>query len=311
MTILFLSNADKTRDWAAALANELPDEEILIGVDAARRRAVDIDCAVVWWPEPGLLAQLPNLKAIFSLGAGVDHIFADAHLPEAVPIIRLIDPALTEQMTEWVVMNVLRHHRLMTDYALQQARGEWRRHDIPRAQNRRVGLMGLGVLGEAAAKGLTPFGFELAAWVRHPRRWEGGTLFAGAERLQDFLARTDIAVCLLPLTKVTHGILDARAFAAMPIGASIINGARGGHVIPADLIAALDHGQISAATLDVFDTEPLPNDDPLWHHPRITLTPHVAAVTLATTAAHEIAANIRRLRQGQPLNGIVDPARGY
>ncbi|MFT5538697.1 MAG: glyoxylate/hydroxypyruvate reductase A [Alphaproteobacteria bacterium] len=311
MAILFLSDADKTNDWAVALAHELPDEEILIGAEAARSRATDIDCAVVWWPEPGLLARLPGLKAIFSLGAGVDHIFADPHLPEGVPIVRLIDPALTEQMTEWVVMNVLRHHRLMTDYALQQSRTAWQRHDIPRAQARRVGLMGLGVLGAAAARGLAPFGFDLAAWVNHPRKWKNGPLFVGAQEFHPFLARTDIVVCLLPLTKATQGILGARAFAGMPMGASIINGARGGHVVSADLIAALDHGQLSAATLDVFNTEPLPADDPLWRHPRITVTPHIAAVTLATTAAHEIAANIRNLRQGQPLNGVVDPARGY
>jgi glyoxylate/hydroxypyruvate reductase len=311
MAILFLSDADKTNEWAAALAHELPNEEILIGAEVARKRAADIDCAVVWWPEPGLLARLPGLKAIFSLGAGVDHIFADPSLPQDVPIIRLIDPALTEQMTEWVVMNVLRHHRRMTDYALQQSRAEWRRHDIPRAQARRVGLMGLGILGEAAARGLAPFGFDLAAWVRHPHAWEDGTLFIGDDGLQPFLARNDITVCLLPLTAATRGILGTRAFAGMPIGASIINGARGGHVVPADLIAALDHGQLSAATLDVFDTEPLPADDPLWRHPRITLTPHVAAVTLAQTAAHEIAANIRHLRAGQRLNGIVDPTRGY
>ncbi len=311
MAIAFLSDADKIGEWARALGRELPSEEIVIGADAALARAADIEAAVVWYPRPGVLARLPGLRAIFSLGAGVDHVFTDPALPDGVPIVRLIDPALTEQMTEWVVMNVLRHHRLMPVYAQQQAAGQWRRHDIPRAGARRVGLMGLGALGHAAAAALAPFGFPLAAWVRSARDWSGGELFVGAEGLEAFLARSDIVVCLLPLTPETAGILNARTFALMPEGAAVINGARGGHVVAADLIAALDSGHLSAATLDVFTQEPLPDSDPLWRHPLVTVTPHVAAVTLADTAAREIAENIRRLRAGRPMTGTVPPARGY
>lgn len=311
MAILFLSEADKTGDWAAALARELPDDEVLIGAGAGLARAADIDFAVVWYPPPGLLARLPNLRAVMSLGAGVDHAFTDPDLPRAVPLVRLVDPALTEQMTEWVTMNVLRHHRLMPLYAEQQARAWWKRHDIPRAHERRVGIMGLGELGRAAAKALHPFGFPLAAWVTRPRAWAGGEIYAGAEGLAPFLARSDIVVCLLPLTAATRGVLDARAFARMPRGGSVINGARGGHVVATDLIAALDSGHLAAATLDVFATEPLPADDPLWRHPRITITPHVAAVTLAETAAREIAANIRRCRAGAPMAGVIDRDRQY
>ena len=311
MTIAFLSDADKTGDWARALARELPGDDIVIGVEAALAHANDIDAAIVWYPKPGVLAQLPGLRAIFSLGAGIDHVFTDPHLPAGVPIVRLIDPALTEQMTEWVVMNVLRHHRLMPIYASQQARGQWHRHDIPRARARRVGLMGLGELGRAAAIALTRFGFPLAAWVRSPRAWSEGKLYAGADGLAPFLARSDIVVCLLPLTPETGGILNADAFARMPAGAAVINGARGGHVVAKDLIAALDSGHLSAATLDVFTQEPLPESDPLWRHPRITITPHVAALTLVETAAHEIARNIKRLRAGRPMAGIVSPAQRY
>ncbi|MGE0650607.1 MAG: 2-hydroxyacid dehydrogenase [Alphaproteobacteria bacterium] len=311
MAILFLSEADATGAWAAALKRELPDDEVLIGTDAARTRAADIDFAVVWYPPPGLLAHLPNLKAILSLGAGVDHVFLDPGLPAGVPVVRLVDPALTEQMAEWVTMNVLRHHRLMPLYAEQQARAYWKRHDIPRAHERRVGIMGLGILGQAAAQALKPFGFPLAAWVRQPRKWAEGEIFAGPEGLVPFLARSNVVVCLLPLTAETRGVLNADAFARMPRGAAVINGARGGHVVAADLIAALGSGQVSAATLDVFTTEPLPADDPLWRHPRITITPHAAAVTLADTAAHEIAANIHRCRAGNAMVGGVEPTRQY
>ena len=311
MAILFLSEADRTGEWAAALRRELPGDEVLIGAGAARTRAADVDVAVVWYPPPGLLAHLPNLKAILSLGAGVDHVFLDPGLPAGVPVVRLVDPALTEQMAEWVAMNVLRHHRLMPVYAEQQARAYWKRHDIPRARDRRVGIMGLGVLGRAAAAALRPFGFPLAAWVRQPRKWTEGDIFAGPEDLGPFLARSDIVVCLLPLTAETRGVLNANAFARMPRGAAVINGARGGHVVAPDLIAALDSGQVSAATLDVFDTEPLPAHDPLWRHPRVTITPHAAAITLAETAAHEIAANIRRCRAGEAMAGVVVPSRQY
>lgn len=311
MAILFLSDADKTGEWAAALARELPDDEVLIGTKAALLRAAEIDFAVVWYPPPGLCARLPSLRAVLSLGAGVDHALLDPELPRHVPLVRLIDPALTEQMAEWVTMNVLRHHRMMPLYASQQARGVWKRHDIPRAHARRVGIMGLGELGHAAAAALTPFGFPLAAWTARPRHWSAGEIFAGPEALGPFLARSDIVVCLLPLTDATRHILNAGNIAQMPRGGAVINGARGGHVVAADLIAALDSGQLSAATLDVFEREPLPADDPLWHHPRITITPHVAAVTLAETAAREIAANIRRCRSGQPMTGVIDRDRQY
>jgi glyoxylate/hydroxypyruvate reductase A len=262
---------------------------------------------------------LPGLGAIFSLGAGVDHLFTDPDLPAHLPIIRLIDPALTEQMAEYVAMNVLRHHRALPDYALQQARAYWKRRDVPRARNRRVGIMGLGELGLAAARALRPFGFPLAAWVRRGVRLTrsendrptGIELFAGPDGLAPFLKQNDIVVCLLPLTPETSGILDARAFALMPDGAAVINGARGGHVVATDMIAALDSGKLSGATLDVFEPEPLPADHPLWRHPRVTITPHVAAVTLPETAGHEIAANIRRFREGRPMIGVIDRRQGY
>jgi glyoxylate/hydroxypyruvate reductase A len=309
MAILFLSDADPVTAWAAALTRELPDE--VIRVNTGPDEDGDVEFAVVWAPASGRLARIPGLRAIFSLGAGVDHVFADSELPAGIPVARLIDPILTAQMTEYVVMNVLWHHRGMDDYAAHQALGRWRHLHLPRTDARRVGIMGLGVLGSAAAEALARFGFSLNGWTRSARDWPLGKAFHGRQGLRPFLSISDILVCLLPLTPETEGILDAAAFAALPKGAALINAARGGHVVEADLLAALDSGALGAATLDVFDAEPLPQPHPFWAHPRIRVTPHVAAITHADTAAREIALNIRRLRAGTPMRGLVDRQRQY
>lgn len=309
MAVLLLSDADAVTAWAAALARELPDEEIRI--NTAPGEDGDVEFAVVWQPPPGRLAKIPGLKAIFSLGVGVDHIFADTELPDGVPIIRLIDPTLAAQMTEYVVMNVLWHHRAMDDYAALQDRRQWRELDLPRTDARRVGIMGLGAMGHGAAEALARFGLPLAAWTRTARDWPLGKAFHGRDGLRPFLEMSDILVCLLPLTRETEGILNAHAFAALPKGAVLINAARGGHLIEADLLDALASKQLSAATLDVFDEEPLPPGHPFWAHPRIRVTPHVAALTYADTAAREIAANIGKIRAGEAVSGLVDRKQQY
>ena len=309
MAILFLSDADPVAAWAAALARELPDE--VIRVNTGPEDDGDVEFAVVWAPATGRLARIPGLRAIFSLGAGVDHVFADIELPAGIPVARLIDPSLTAQMTEYAVMNVLWHHRGMDAYTAHQAEGRWRHLDLPRTDGRRVGIMGLGVLGNAAAEALARFGFPLNGWTRTARDWPLGKTFHGRHGLHPFLSTSDILVCLLPLTPETEGILDAAAFTALPKGAALINAARGGHVVEADLLAALDSGALGAATLDVFDTEPLAHGHPFWAHPRIRVTPHVAAITHADTAAREIALNIGRFRAGTPMRGLVDRRRQY
>lgn len=309
MAILFLSEADPEAAWAEALARELPDETLRLNTPAADDG--DVEFAIVWAPPPGRLAGIPGLRAIFSTGAGVDHIFADPELPADVPVVRLIDPDMTAQMTEYVVMNVLWHHRRMEEYAAQQREARWRQHDPPPAADRRVGLMGLGVLGGAAGEALARFGFPLAAWTRHPRDWALGEVFSGREGFGPFLARTDILVCLLPLTGETRGILDAGALTRLPEGAALINAARGPLVVEDDLRRALDAGHLSGATLDVFAREPLPADHPFWVHPRVRVTPHVAAITHAASGARVIAANIRRFRAGEPMKGVVESERGY
>ena len=223
----------------------------------------------------------------------------------------MVEPGLTAGMSEFVILSVLTHHRFMLDYAAQQRAKVWR--EIPQipASQRNVGLMGLGVLGSDAADKIAALGFDVAGWSRRPKEQPGITSFHGEAGLRPFLARSEILVCLLPLTAETEGILDARAFAALPRGAALISIGRGGHVVEADLLAALESGQIGGATLDVFREEPLPPECPFWTHPRVILTPHVASMTIPDSAAAAVIANIHRLRAGKPLQHVVDIRRGY
>ncbi len=310
MAILFYSLSDSQPDWTSAIAKVMPGEELRIWPNIGAKD--DIEFAIVWKPPPGLLASLPNLKGILSLGAGIDHLVSDPELPRHLPLVRLIDPLLTAQMSEYVVMNVLRHHRLMPDYASQQADRVWKPLlPPPLAAERRVGVMGLGVLGSDALAKLAPFGFQLRGWARGRHDIAGVECFHGEAGLARFLAGCDILVCLLPLSDATRGILNAERLAALPRGASLINAARGGHVIAEDLIAALDSGQLAAATLDVFVPEPLPPDHPLWTHPRVTVTPHAAGWTIPESAAGTMAAAIAAIRTGRKPAGLVDLSVGY
>ena len=273
--------------------------------------AAEIDHALVWRPELGLLAALPNLKLILSLGAGVDHILCDPHLPAGVPIVRLVDPYLTEAMSEYVILQVLRLHRRDLDYRAQQQAGIWRELPQKNAGERPVGILGFGEIGQDAGRKLAALGFPVSGWSRQEKAVAGFSMFAGPAGLPQLLAQTEILVCLLPLTEETQGILNARAFAALPRGAGLVNAGRGAHLVEEDLIPALDSGQLSAAALDVFREEPLPPGHPFWQHPRILVTPHIAGITNPQTAAPIILDNIRRFEEGRPLLNRVDPARGY
>jgi glyoxylate/hydroxypyruvate reductase len=271
----------------------------------------EIDYALAWHHAPGSLRAFPRLKAIFSLGAGVESLLADKELPESVPILRMVDRALTAGMTEYVLLHVLRYHRRVPELEALQRRAEWVELEAPPAWERRVGILGLGVLGSDAATKLTGLGFQVAGWSRSRKRVDGVTSFAGEEGLAPFLARSEILVCLLPLTQSTRGILNAKTLAMLPRGAALINAARGGHVVESDLLAALDSSHIAHATLDVAAEEPLPAGHPFWRHPRIALTPHVASLTWPPTAAEHIIANIRRHEAGEPMSPLVDLRRGY
>jgi len=309
MALLFYSPIDSAALWRQQLERLRPGLAMRVWPDVGD--PAEIDYALVWRPEPGLLAALPNLKLILSLGAGVDHILADPLLPRHIPIVRLVDPYLSEAMSEYVALQVLRLHRRDLDYQRQQRAQIWRALEQKNAGERPVWILGFGEIGQAAGRKLRALGFPVAGWSRRAKTLAGFSTFAGREELPQLLARAEILVCLLPLTSATEGILCARTFAALPPGAGLVNAGRGGHLVEADLIAALDAGQLSAAVLDVFREEPLPPEHPFWHHPRIVITPHVAGVTNPATAAPIIIDTIRRFESGQPLRNRVDPERGY
>lgn len=309
MALLFKSESDRVEWWKQELGRRLPDLELRFWPAVGDAR--DIEFALVWNLPPGVLKTFPNLRAVFSLGAGVDHLFADPELPKGVPICRVIDSNLTQRMTEYVVLHVLRHHRRQPEYDALQRAGEWRELYTPTAAERAVGIMGLGELGADAARKLMSVGFKVASWSRTPKSIEGIESFHGARGLEPFLKRSEILVCLLPLTPETKGILGRRLFEALPRGAAVINAARGGHLVEQDLLAALETGQIAHATLDVFHEEPLPPAHPFWRHPRVTITPHVASITDPRTVADLVAENVRRHRAGAALLHVVDPEVGY
>lgn len=308
MAILFAALSAKPDDWLPHFADALPDERIRVHPD--RGDPADIDIALVAKPPPGSLTGLPNLRLLCSLWAGVDGLLADPTLPP-VPLVRLVDQGMTDTMAETVLTHVLALHRRLPEYRAQQTARRWVQLDQPWARDRRVGVLGLGELGSAAARILATHGFDVAGWSRTPRVLEGIACHAGPDALPAFLARTDILVILLPLTDATRGIINTETLAALPAGASVINVARGGHVVDADLLAALDSGQVGHAVLDVFATEPLPPDHPYWGHPKVTVMPHVAAYSDPRSAAWSIAAEIRRFRAGQPPLHAVDRTRRY
>ena len=309
MALLFRSTVDSAARWQAQLARLTQQLDIRIWPEIGN--PMEIDYALVWRPEPGFLASLPSLKLILSLGAGVDHLLGDPQLPRHIPIVRLVDPHMTDAMSEYVVLQVLRLHRRDLEYRAQQEAGIWRELDQQNAAARRVGILGLGELGQDAAKKLSALGFDVAGWSRSEKNLGGIASYAGAAGFAPLLSRSETLICLLPLTTETEGILNANTLALLPKGAALVNAARGAHLVEEDLLAALASGQISVAVLDVFRQEPLPAGHPFWRHPRVIVTPHVAAFTNPTTAAPIILDNIRRFEDGRPLLNRVDLARGY
>lgn len=309
MKLLFLSGADRAEAWRAQFAKLAPELEFVQWPDVPDPAAIDF--ALVWKYPPGELARYPNLKLVSSLGAGIDHIVGDPHFPAHVPFVRLVDPSLTDGMVEYAIYGALRHHRQMRQYESFQRAGEWRPLPAPDTKTTRVGVAGVGEIGGAVARALAGLGFAVAGWSRSGDGPEGLEMFAGAAGWKPFLARTDILVCVLPLTDATRGILNAEAFAAMPQGSALINIARGGHVVAADLIAALDSGPVAYALLDVTDPEPLPAIHPFWRHPKIEITPHIASLTNPATAAPQVVENVRAFLNGKPLRNLVDRGQGY
>jgi len=310
MAVLLSTKAATMEMWRDALLAVDPSLEIRMFPDAGD--PADIEAAVVWTAhDMAELRRYPNLKLIVSMGAGVDHLLRPPGPPPGIPVARLVDRMLTSQMGEWVLLNVLRFHRQDLDYRQLQAEKTWLELPAPVTAERRIGILGLGELGTHAAGMLRAIGFPVMGWTRRPKQVAGVETFHGAEGLAAMAARSDILVCLLPLTPETRGIVNAQLLGALPHGAFLINGARGGHVVDADLMAALDSGQVAAAALDVFTPEPLPPEHPWWTHPRVVMTPHAASITIPSSAAPQVVENLHRARTGQPLINLVDFAAGY
>ncbi len=321
--------------WRACLAAELAGAHVFAwdasaagsgrtaatGTHAARAPGADrapgpatsphADYAVGWNPPAALFASQPRLKAYFQAGAGVERLLALPGLPPALPVVRVEDAGMARQMAEYCCHEVFRRYRRYGEYEAQQRDALWRGLDPPSDAPFRVGVLGLGALGEHVARTLAGFGYEVLGHARTPRGIPGVQTSSGDDALDRFLARCDVLILMLPLTARTRGIVDARALACLPRGAWLVNVARGALVDDGALLAALDDGHLAGATLDVFHTEPLPAEHPFWRHPRIRITPHVAAVTQVPESARQIAAKILRFERGEPAGGVVDRSRGY
>lgn len=309
MSILVIEEAAEAEEWARHLRAELPGAEVRVWPDVPDPEAVEM--AVVWDHLDALL-PLTRLRALVVLGAGVDHLIGrrDA-LPEGVPCLRIVDDSIRAQMVEWVLLALLTHLRRWDEYRELQRLGRYEELPVPVPSEVVVGILGLGVLGRAAGEVLRSIGYRVRGWGRSPRQVSGVECFAGEAGLGPFLAACDAVVCMLPLTAETAGLLGRETFAKMKRGAYLVNAARGGHVVEADLVSAIDEGRLSGATLDVQREEPMPAGHPFWSHPRIRITPHVATFTLARFCAAQVAENYRRLHRGDALLHRVDLGRQY
>ena len=309
MAILFHCPWDNADEWLAALQGALPNDEFRTWPEMGEPE--EIDFAIVWKLPHGVLATLPNLLAISSLGAGVDDLVADPDLPRRIPIARLVDPLMADRMAEYVCANVLHHHLGLDTYAEQQSRQYWRRNAAADARHRTVALLGLGQMGRRCAQRLGALGFNLVGWSRSPKEINGVQCTHGIDRLDTVLQEADIAVVLLPLTEQTIDVMDKVAFNAMPRGSFLINCSRGEVIVEEHLIAALDSGRLAGATLDAFREEPLPAGHPLWSHPKIRVTPHIASLSAADTGALILADQVRKARNRQRMSDLIDVEHGY
>lgn len=312
-SILIAATGWDQEAWAAPIVDAEPNRGIQFWPEVVDPD--NVGYAVVWRPADGLFTRLPNLRAIFSMGAGVDHLIFRNDLPD-VPIVRMVDPDLTSRMTEWVTLQVLTHFRQQAAYARQQKERRWHELRQPAAGELRVGIMGLGVLGSDAASVLVRLGFQVAGWSRRPSNVAGVQSFHGQDQLNAFLGRTDILVSLLPLTPETRGILAMPLFRKLArdgkLGSPVlINAGRGALHVEMDIIEALDAGVLGAASLDVFETEPLAVSSPLWDRRDVFITPHCAAWSAPETLARHILKDIAAFEGGAPLPNVVDRAAFY
>lgn len=308
---ILLHRADgKTEPWIKDFAKFLPEAEVEIW--HAGEQVQPCDYAVVWSPPEAMLPELAQVKAIFNTGAGVDALlrYGDA-LPREVPIVRLGDAGMALQMAEYVTHAVLRYYRRFDDYERQARAGIWAALPSYHREDFAIGVLGLGTLGKRVLEALAPFGFPLRGWSRTEKQLPGVQCFHGADGLDTFLRGSRVLVCMLPLTPDTSNLLDRSNMAKLPAGAYLVNVARGAHVAEPELLALIKSGHLAAATLDVFRNEPLPAQHPFWQEPRITITPHISALTLRRESVQQIADKIRKLERGEPVGEVVDRNLGY
>jgi len=309
--IALLSEVLDMRYLTAAFQETCPGIDLRAGTDLGALE--DIDAAVCWFAPPGLTAKMPNLQLVQSLAAGVDHLLADPELPRALPLCRVVDDTMAAGMNAYVTWAVVQQHRHMRGYVADSAAARWQERPITSPRGHRVGIAGLGALGMACARALAAIGYPVRGWSRSVKTDLPAdvTGFHGEAQLGEFLSGCDTLVCLLPLTDATRGFLDAETFAQLPRGAHLINVGRGDHLVEADLLPALDSGQLGAATLDAFSHEPLPATHPFWRDPRVLVTPHVATRTDRRVIAQQTLANLSAVQEGRRPMNQVDLTRGY
>ncbi|MDU9028568.1 2-hydroxyacid dehydrogenase [Pseudomonas mediterranea] len=308
MALLYKADPVRGEQWKRLFAEHAPDVEWRAWPDIGDPR--DIRYLAAWQAPDEIETVLPNLEVLFALSAGVDQLDLE-RLPTTLPVVRLLDPGISQGMCEYATFAVLGLHRDMLRYRQQQAERRWQAHRLVPAGQRRVGVLGLGLQARNILAALQPFGFALSGWARSEHQIAGVACFAGAEQLPAFLGQCDILLCVLPLTDQTRGILNRDVFRQLPKGAALVNMGRGGHLVEADLLEALADGQLSAAVLDVLEQEPAAPEHPFWHHPQILLTPHIAAMTQPESAFGVLLENIRRHQRGESMLGQVDRERAY
>lgn len=306
---IVIINPKGIEPWVEALKQVDPTLDIRAFPNDSNRN--EIDFALTWRHPYGIFKDYPNLKCISSMGAGVDHLMKDRDLPQSVTITRLVDPFLAKDMSEFVLALIMNHLRDLNAFKIKQTQSIWKPSWYLRIKDVRVGIMGVGAIGNQVALELLKSGFQVTGWARTKKENSNFTVYSGTEELPEFLQQADVLVCVLPLTPETSGILNKKTFKLLPKNAFVINVGRGEHLIEEDLIAFIADGHLSGASLDVFAEEPLPASNKLWSHPRINITPHIASLTDPGSVATQIVENYKLMKEGKPLMNVVSKELGY
>ncbi len=309
MSILIVSPGKNLTRWTEAIEACDPSVKVLKPDEVKDKTSIRF--ALAWNHPHGMFADYPNLSCISSFGAGVDHMLGDPHIPGHVQMVRIIDPRLSSDMAQFALAVIMKKLRRLSDFVRWQQEGRWNKKSYERIEEVRIGIMGVGVIGNHVAEYLQKIGFRTSGWARTPRSNASYPVFSGQEQLPSFLSATDILLCILPLTPNTKGILNIKTLSMLPQGAYVVNLGRGAHVVDHDLMDSIDSGHLSGAHLDVFEEEPLPVDHPFWRHPGIDITPHVASLTDPESVAPQIVDNYHRMKSGKTLCNTISRKQGY